>query len=95
METSRGDGLDSVDLEQRLQKAFSKRVRLAAENPAGNFSSVWMFWGNQSDFYFGSKSLLGSFKVSLHENGIGYVAYHKPCFLDTWQAWGCVRGIAD
>lgn len=68
-------------IHETLDKAFSKRIRLGAENAAGQFSSVWMFWGNKSDFYFGAKALLGSFKVSLHENGIGYVAYHKPYFL--------------
>jgi IS5 family transposase len=73
--------VNSDDLERRLERAFSKKIRLAAENSAGQFSSVWMFWGNKNDFYFGSKSLLSSFKVSLHENGIGYVAYHKSFFL--------------
>ena len=73
--------MNSDDLERTLERAFSKKIRLAAENSAGQFSSVWMFWGNKNDFYFGSKSLLSSFKVSLHENGIGYVAYHKSFLL--------------
>ena len=69
------------EYELRLNKAFSKRIRLVAENPHAQFSSTWMFWGNNSDFYFGAKSMLGSFKVSLHENGHGYVAFHNPYFL--------------
>jgi hypothetical protein len=74
--------VDSDILEHRLQQAFSKRIRLAAENSAGRLSSVWMFWSNRNDFYFGAKSLSDSFKVSLHENGIGYVAYHKSYLLE-------------
>lgn len=70
------------DLEKRIHALFKRRVRLIAENASGGFSSAWMFWGNRNDFYFGSKSLLGSFKVSLHENGRGYVGYHKPYFLE-------------
>ena len=43
------------EFERRLDKAFSDRIRLVAENPHGQFSSAWMFWGNNSDFYFGAK----------------------------------------
>src|SRR5690242_18068374 len=74
--------MDTASLEHRFRQAFSKRIRIAAENRAGRLSSVWMFWSNRNDFYFGAKSLLCSFKVSLHENGIGYVAYHKSYLLD-------------
>jgi hypothetical protein len=69
------------EFERRLDKAFSKRIRLVAENSHAQFSSVWMFWGINSDFYFGAKSILGALEVSLHENGRGYVAYHKPYFM--------------
>jgi hypothetical protein len=69
------------EFERRLDKAFSKRIRLVAENPHGQFSGAWMFWGNRSDFYFGAKSISGALKVSLDENGRGYVAYHKPYFV--------------
>lgn len=72
--------MDQITLEKRIDSLFKKRIRLVAENSKGQFSSTWMFWGNRNDFYFGSKSLLGSFKVSLHENGNGYVGYHKPFF---------------
>jgi hypothetical protein len=34
-----------------------------------------------SAFDFGAKGISGALKVSLHENGRGYVAYHKPYFL--------------
>ncbi len=68
------------EFERRLEKAFSDRIRLVAENPHGQFSSAWMFWGNKSDFYFGAKIISDKIKVSLHENGRGYVAYHKPYF---------------
>lgn len=60
-----------------IEKNFRKRIRIAAENPKGKYSSVWMFWGQGYDFYFGAKTLLQSFKVSLHKNGIGYVAYDR------------------
>jgi hypothetical protein len=70
------------ELDVRLQHAFAKRFRLVAENENGQFSGTWMFWGNRSDFYFGAKSILGAFKVSFHENGVGYVAFHKP-YLET------------
>jgi hypothetical protein len=53
---------------------------MVAENPRGQFSNAWIFWGRNSDFYLGAKTISGSFKVSLHENGRGYVAYHKPYF---------------
>ncbi len=72
--------MTSDEFEQRLDRAFSKRIRIAAENQRGQFSSHWMFWGNKSDFYFGAKELSGEFKVSLHENGRGYVAYDKQFF---------------
>jgi hypothetical protein len=78
-----GNGTPSMsldDFDRRIDKAFSKRIRLVADNPHGQFSAAWMFWGNKSDFYFGAKSISGAFKVSLHENGRGYVAYHKPYF---------------
>lgn len=69
------------EFELKIDKAFSKRIRLVAENSRAQFSSAWMFWGNKSDFYFGAKSILGALKVSLHENGRGYVGYHKPYFM--------------
>lgn len=73
--------MEKSELEAHLDKILAKRIRLVAENSKGQFSSTWMFWGNKNDFYFGSKSMMGSFKVSLHENGVGYVAFHKPYFL--------------
>ncbi|MFT0879821.1 hypothetical protein VRZ08_24880 [Rhodopseudomonas sp. G2_2311] len=69
------------EIEKRIDALFKDRVRLIAENASGGFSSAWMFWGNRNDFYLGSKTLLGSFKVSLHENGRGYIAYQKQYFL--------------
>jgi hypothetical protein len=77
------------EFERRLDKAFFKRIRLVAENSHAQFSSTWMFWGNNSDFYFGAKSISGALKVSLHENGRGYVGYHKPYFMKK-----CAEGIA-
>jgi hypothetical protein len=71
----------TFDVERKLDKAFSKRIRLVAENSHAQFSSAWMFWGNNSDFYFGAKIISDVLKVSLHENGRGYVAYHKPYFM--------------
>jgi hypothetical protein len=68
------------EFERSLDKAFSDRFRLVAENPHGQFSSAWMFWGNNSDFYFSAKIISDRIKVSLHENGRGYVAYDKPYF---------------
>ena len=79
------------EFERRLEKAFSDRIRLVAENPHGQFSSAWMFWGNKSDFYFGAKIISDKIKVSLHENGRGYVAYHKPYF-EKKRAEGIVPG---
>jgi hypothetical protein len=46
-----------------------------------------LLWGNRSDFYFGAKSTSGALKVSLHENGIGYVAYTRP-YLELKRAEG-------
>jgi hypothetical protein len=60
-----------------LEKNFRKRVRIAAQNAEGKYSSTWIFWGNRADFYLGAKSLSGSIKVSLHANGRGYVAFDK------------------
>jgi hypothetical protein len=68
-------------IERRIDKAFSKRIRMVAENPRGQFSNTWVFWGNKSDFYFGGQSVSGSIKVSLHDNGRGYVGYDKTYFL--------------
>jgi hypothetical protein len=69
------------EAERNFHKSFSKRVRLVAENPHGRFSSTWLFWGNKSDFYFSAKSISGALKVSLHENGRGYVGYDKRYFM--------------
>ena len=68
------------EFERSLDKAFSKGIRLVAENPHGQFSSAWMFKGKNSDFYFFAKTISDRIKVSLHENGRGYVAYDKPYF---------------
>lgn len=76
-----------TELENRLQQAFGKCIRIAAENEDGQFSARWIFWGNRSDYYFGAKSLSGAFKVSLHANGVGYVAYDKN-FLAERRAAG-------
>lgn len=73
--------MSSDDRERDLERAFRKRIRLVAENPTGQLSNVWMFWGNNNDFYFGSKTILHSLKVSLHENGRGYVAFDRRYFL--------------
>jgi hypothetical protein len=72
--------MDFDEAERRLDKAFSKRIRLAVENSRGQFSGSWIFWGNNSDFYFGAKSISSALKVSLHANGRGYVAYDKRYF---------------
>jgi hypothetical protein len=74
--------LDTTELESRLDHAFSKRIRVVAENTKGHFSSTWMFWGNKNDFYLGSRIISGNIKVSLHENGIGYVGFDKKYFLE-------------
>jgi hypothetical protein len=78
---AKGFVCDTDEFERRLDKAISKRLRLVAENPHGQFSSTWMFWGNNNDFYFGAKSISGALKVSLHENGRGYVGYDKTYFV--------------
>lgn len=67
---------------EALDRHFRKRIRIVAENPQGKYSSTWMLWGNNDDFYFGSKTLLESFKVSLHKNGRGYVAYEKRYYKE-------------
>src|SRR4051812_40656814 len=74
------DDLPLAHWKHRLDKAFSKHIRLVAENPHGQYSSAWIFWGRKSDFYFGAKNISGAFKVSLHENGRGYVAYDRLYF---------------
>ncbi|MEH2505608.1 hypothetical protein V1290_004419 [Bradyrhizobium sp. AZCC 1578] len=68
------------EFERRLDRAFSKRVRIVAENPRGKLSACWIFWGHKSDFYFGAKGISNAIKVSLHENGRGYVGYDKQYF---------------
>ena len=73
--------MDRKELEEKLDRAFSKRMRIVAENSRGKLSSTWMFWGKKNDFYFGPKGLLSEFKVSFHENGFGYLAFHKPYYL--------------
>jgi hypothetical protein len=81
----------SEDWERRLQRIFSKRLRIVAENAKGRFSSRWIFRGNRSDYYFGAKSVSGALKVSLHENGVGYVAYHKP-YIEAKRSEGIAPG---
>jgi len=75
------ENMDTNEREKQLDRAFAKRIRLVAENSRGQLSSTWMFWGNRNDYYFGSKGLLGKFKISLHENGVGYLAFDKPFYL--------------
>jgi hypothetical protein len=68
------------DWEARIDRAISKGIRLAVENSRGQFSASWIFWGRKNDFYFGAKSVSGEIKVSLHENGRGYLGYDKLYF---------------
>ena len=68
------------EFEQRFERAFSKRIRIVAENSRGKFSSSWIFWGRKSDFYFGAKNIAGAIKVSMHANGRGYFGYDKKYF---------------
>ncbi len=68
------------EIERQIDKAISSRIRIAAQNSRGQFSSCWIFWGHKNDFYFGAKSITAAIKVSLHANGRGYVAYDKSYF---------------
>lgn len=72
-----------TDLEESLDRAFKKRIRIAVENERQEHSSSWIFWGNQNDFYFGAKSAAAAIKISLHSNGLGYVGYDKKYFNET------------
>ncbi len=54
------------DLERRFVK---DKVRFAIGRPGGAYSGIWAFWGNNSDFYIGARSILGSMKISLHKSG--------------------------
>jgi|GEM_PF-5827372 len=72
--------MSKEDIERQVDKAISKRIRIAAQNSRGQFSSCWIFWGHKNDFYFGAKSISAAIKVSLHANGRGYVGYDKSYF---------------
>jgi hypothetical protein len=74
--------MNREELEKRIDGSFAKnRARIAVESPSGKLSSRWLFWAKRSDFYFGAKSAAGALKVSLHENGRGYLGFHKPYWL--------------
>ena len=62
---------------EAIDRNFRKRVRFVVENSEGKFSDVWLFWGNRDDFYFGARTVSDAIKVSLHKNGVGYVAFDK------------------
>jgi hypothetical protein len=68
---------ERTNLIKEWEAAFRKRVRIVAQNSKGKFSSTWMFWGNRSDYYFGPKAALPALKISLHKNGVGYLAFEK------------------
>lgn len=64
-----------------LDRNFRKRIRLVAQSESNSkYSSIWIFWGHANSFYFGAKSAAGAFKVSLHDDGFGYVAFVKEFF---------------
>ena len=66
---------DEAEFEAKLKKVFGKRFRVVAQNSKGLYSASWVFWGKRNDYYFAARSAGGVLKVSLHENGRGYVAY--------------------
>lgn len=74
--------MNTPDLEKAIDALFAKNtVRIAAENPHGRFSSVWRFWAHNNDFYFSARTTANALKVSLHENGRGYLGYNKQYLL--------------
>lgn len=48
--------------------------RFGVETDTGERSSLWQATCRKSDFYFGTRSIMGVIKVSLHESGKGRVA---------------------
>jgi hypothetical protein len=65
--------------EQETFEQFTDRInranfRFAVGHPSRGFSTVWTAFGNRDDYYIGSRSFMGSQKVSLHTSGICRVA---------------------
>jgi hypothetical protein len=64
----------SETLEQFIERASHANFRFAVGNPSRGFSTTWTAFGNRSDYYIGSRSFMGSQKISLHASGICRVA---------------------
>jgi hypothetical protein len=72
-----------TELDAVLNRNFRRTIRIVGENTASQFSSMWSFLGGNDGFYLASRTLLNTFKVSLHANNSrGYLAFAKPYFLE-------------
>jgi hypothetical protein len=62
------------DFERRIAKG---QIRFAVCNSQGKHSGVWCAWGQNSEYYIGAHSVLGTIKVSLHSSGCCRIARTK------------------
>jgi hypothetical protein len=53
-------------VENFARRLTRKKFGFAVGTPAGHYSSVWYALGQKSDYYIGTRSFMGSQKISLH-----------------------------
>lgn len=50
-------------------------IRFCAGSQKKQYSSVWPLWAHRNDVYLGTRTILGVFKLSLHESGQWITAF--------------------
>jgi hypothetical protein len=61
-----------------FKRGFREKVRFAVRSPDERYSAAWLTRDNKkSDFYIGARSVMSSFKISLHASGECRLAFDK------------------
>jgi hypothetical protein len=63
-----------------FKQGFRKRVRFAVRSPEQRYSAAWLTIDTNSGFYIGARSVMGTFKISLHTSGKCRLAFEKTYF---------------
>ena len=65
---------------EEFKPGFRKRVRFAVRSPDERYSAAWVTTDTKSGFYIGARSVMGTFKISLHTSGKCRLALEKTYF---------------
>ena len=62
---------------EEFKRGFRKRVRFAVRSPEERYSAAWLTTNTKSGFYIGARSVMGTFKISLHTSGRCRLAFEQ------------------